>query len=407
MSPIPAKRYLNQSSPPHISTLILLAALPALAMNMFLPSLPAMSQYFQTDYSVMQLSVSLYLGVSAILQLLISPLSDRYGRRPVILWSIFLFLIATLGCLLAPNVEIFLICRMAQAVIATCMALSRSVVRDMVPEAQAASMIGYVTMGMSVSPMLGPLLGGVLDSYLGWQANFVLMLAAGAMLWLVTWRDLGETTTNRSASFSAQMRQYPGLLRSKQFWGYCLSASFSAGAFYAYLGAAAFVGTEVFNLNPIWMGLTFGIVSLGYMLGNFLSGRFAVRMGINKMVMAGALLASIGLGGALVLFCLGLGSAYVFFGFIVLLGVGNGLTLPSANAGMLSVRPDLAGSASGLSGAILIGIGTLLSLLSGTVLTIESGAIILLWIMLLSSLASVLCIWLVIRRQRRLGIIRE
>ncbi|MCK4712993.1 MAG: MFS transporter, partial [Marinosulfonomonas sp.] len=116
-------RYLDRTTPPHISTLILLAGLAALTMNMFLPSLPAMAEYFHTDYRLMQLSVALYLGVSALLQVIIGPLSDRYGRRPVILWGSALFLLATLGCIYAPTVTIFLAFRMAQAVIATNMVL--------------------------------------------------------------------------------------------------------------------------------------------------------------------------------------------------------------------------------------------------------------------------------------------
>ena len=286
--PKPVVRFLDRTSPPHIATLILLAGMSALTMNIFLPSLPAMSTYFATSYRLMQLSVALYLAVSAGLQILIGPLADRFGRRPVILWATGLFLLATLGCLMAPNVQVFLIFRMAQAVIATGLVLSRAVVRDMVPGAQAASMIGYVTMGMSLAPMIGPFIGGVLDSYFGWKASFWLLFVLGAIMLVLAWHDLGETATHRSTSLVAQLRQYPELLVSRRFWGYCLSAAFTSGAFFAYLGGAPFVGKELFHMNAIWLGMSFGAVSVGYMAGNFISGRFSVLLGVNRMILVGA-----------------------------------------------------------------------------------------------------------------------
>jgi len=395
-------QYFDNSTPPHISTLILLASLPALAMSMFLPSLPSMASHFKTDYTTIQLSVSLYLGVSALLQLIISPLADRYGRRPVVLWSIAIFNIASLGCIFAPNVETFLFFRMLQATIATCMALSRAVVRDMFPEAQAASMIGYVTMAMSISPMLAPLLGGVFDTYAGWQANFWFMATVGILLFSVVWRDMGETAPSTSKSLMAQMKQYPELLGSRRFWGYCLCSTLSAGAYFAYLGGAPFVGGVLFSLNAIWLGLSFGAVSVGYMTGNFISGRFSVRYGINKMVLAGTIIAVIGMLLSLLLFYMGAGSAGVFFGFMVLLGLGNGMVLPNANAGMLSIKPELAGSASGLGGAILLVGATILSMLSGAMLSPQSGAFPLLWIMLLCSIFALIAIIYVIKREAKL-----
>ena len=125
MSDSPDVRYLDRTTPPHISTLILLAGISALSMNVFLPSLPGMTAYFETEYRLMQLSVAIYLAMNAILQILVGPISDKFGRRPVILGGLTLYLLATLGCILAPNVTVFLIFRMLQAVVAVAMVLSR------------------------------------------------------------------------------------------------------------------------------------------------------------------------------------------------------------------------------------------------------------------------------------------
>ncbi|MGR3467061.1 MAG: MFS transporter, partial [Shimia sp.] len=236
-------RFLDRTTPPHIATLILIAGLSALAMNVFLPSLPGMTAHFGTDYAVMQLAVALYLGFNAALQLVVGPLSDRFGRRPVVLSGIVLFMLATVGTLLATSVTVFLIFRMAQAAIVVGMVLSRAVVRDMYSQDRAASMIGYVTMGMSVVPMIGPAIGGVLDETAGWEANFWMLLILGAMTYALVWADMGETAPRTHSSFRAQIAAYPELLTSPRFWGYCAAAALSSGSFFSYLGGSPYVGT--------------------------------------------------------------------------------------------------------------------------------------------------------------------
>ncbi|AHM02748.1 Bicyclomycin resistance protein [Roseibacterium elongatum DSM 19469] len=393
-------RFLDHSTPPHIFTLIVLTGIGALSMNIFLPSLPAMTSYFDTDYRLMQLSVALYLAVNAVLQILIGPISDRIGRRPVLLGSLVIFVLATIGCLLAPTIEVFLAFRMVQAVIVAGLVLGRAVVRDMYPADQAASQIGYVTMGMAVVPMIGPAIGGALDETLGWQANFWLLAILGLAVLALTWRDLGETAAPGRGSFRDQVAQYPELLTARRFWGYCLAAAFASGAFFAYLGGAPYVGSEVFGLSAAAVGFYFGAPAVGYFFGNFLSGRFSVRVGINGMILWGTILSAVGLLMSLLLFLLGLKTAIVFFGFMTFVGLGNGMVLPNATSGMLSVRPHLAGTASGLGGAIMIGGGAALSALAGALLTDGNGAYPLILIMLATSILAVISILYTIRRER-------
>ncbi len=396
-------RFLDRTTPPKIITLILLAGLSALTMNIFLPSLPGMAAWFGVPYGLMQQSVALYLALSAALQIVIGPISDRYGRRNVLLWSLVLFLIATVGTLMAPNATVFLVFRMAQAVIASGMVLSRAVVRDMVADAQAASMIGYVTMGMSLVPMIGPVIGGFLDDLYGWQANFALLLILGVAVLGLVWADLGETATLRRVSLMDQIRTYPGLFASRRFWGYTLSAAFASGCFFAYLGGAPYVGDKIYGLSSTKVGALFALTAIGYAAGNFLAGRFSVRIGMNKMILAGTLVTTAGLTLLAVLTLAGLSGPVVFFGLTVFMGLGNGICLPNANAGMLSVRPELAGTASGLGGAILIGGGAALAAVAGILLGPGSSEMPLILLMLGSSVASVVSILMVIRRARQIG----
>jgi len=403
MSVQPEVRYLNRATPPHISTLIAATALGAMSMNIFLPTLPQMAAYFDTDYAVMQRSVTLYLMVNAMLQLGIGPVSDRYGRRPVLLGSFMLFSVATLGCIFAPTAELFLAFRMAQAVVVAGLVLGRAVVRDMVPGAQAASMIGYVTMGMALVPMIGPVIGGLLGETFGWQANFVLLLATGLLVLTLTWADLGETAQKTSGGFRAQVRAYPELLTSRRFWGYCGATTFASGAFFAYLGGAPYVGSEIYGLTPSEVGFFFGAPALGYFCGNFASARLSVRLGINRMILYGALISTAGISIPLLFHLNGIDSAPLFFGSITLVGLGNGLTMPNGTSGMLSVRPHLAGSASGLGGAVMLAGGAGLADLAGSLLTGSATAMPLVAIMLTSSALSVLAILYTIRRDHALA----
>lgn len=400
-------RFLNRSTPPHIATLVLAAGLAAMSMNIFLPSLAAMADHFDTSYAVMQLAVSGYLAGTAAIQIAIGPLSDRFGRRPVMIGGIALLLLGTVICMLAPNIAVFMTGRIIQTGVVAGIVLSRAIVRDMVPMEEAASMIGYVTMGMSVVPMIAPSLGGVLNDLFGWQASFVALLLSGLLVLLLVWRDLGETNTAQSASFGEQFRSWPQLLNSRRFWGYTLTATFSSGVFFSFLGGAPFVGTVIFKLSPSALGFYFFSMAAGYMLGNYLSGRYARRFGIGPMMVSGNLVNLLGLAGAFLLSAAGAQHPFAFFGPLSLIGIGNGLTLPSANAGMVSVRPHLAGSASGLGGAITLGGGAALSVVAGAVLHSDGGTLPLLVVMTVTAVLALLATEYVRWIDRRDGALAE
>ncbi len=396
--------FLNRRTPPHILTLVLATGLAALSLNIFLPSLPGMARHFGVPYATMQLAVSAYLAVSAVMQFVIGPISDRYGRRPVMLGVVAIFTLASLAALLAPTAGLFLAARFVQAVVATTFVLSRAAVRDMLPGPEAAARIGYVTMGMSLVPMVGPVIGGALDAAFGWQANIWVLAGAGATLFALIWADLGETVAGGGMGFGAQLRAYPVLARSQRFWGYSLSAATSAGLFYAYLGGAPVLGEKAFGLSPAEVGYYFALPSLGYMIGNWVSGRFSLRLGMDRMVLAGTVLATVALSLALAASLAGTIGPLAFFGAVGLTGIGNGLALPSANAGLMSVRPDLAGTASGLGATLTIGFGAALASLSALLLGNAVSVSTLLGLMLASSAGSVLAILWVIRRRNLLGV---
>jgi DHA1 family bicyclomycin/chloramphenicol resistance-like MFS transporter len=390
-----------ERTPPRLMTLILLTSLSVLSLNMFLPSLSRIAADFEADYALVSLSIGGYLAVSSVLQIIMGPLSDLYGRRPVMLGALSLFTLASLGCLFAPNITVFLGFRMLQSGVIGGMVLSRAIVRDMHGQKEAARLLGVIGMAMALAPLLAPVLGGVLDEVFGWRATFLLFVVLGLCMLVLVFADLGETNHNRAARFTDQFRSYPALFRDRLFWAWCGGIVFSVGGFYAFLGGAPKVGEEAFGLSPAVLGLGMGSISAGFMLGNYLYGRLSPRVGGARVMVAGRVLALIGPLAGVGLFVMGLGNVWTLFGPILFVGLGNGLTLPGANAGVMSVSPRLAGSASGLSGALTVAGGAVVTGIAGwAVSTRLSGEGLLLVIVATSSL-SLLCTVLAVRMETR------
>ncbi len=388
-------------TPPTLITLIFATALSVLSLNMFLPSLAHMSEDFAVDYGLVNLSVAGYLAVSAILQLIMGPLSDRYGRRPVLLICMTIFVCASIGCALAESIWPFLGFRLLQAAVVAGSVLSSASIRDQYPPNEAASKLGYVAMAMALAPMLGPMLGGALDMLFGWRAGFVLYSLLGAGLLTLLWFDMGETNTNRSSTFAAQLREYPHLFRARRFWGYALCAAFSIGGFYSFITGAPLVAAAWFDLSPATLGLGIGIITGGFMVGNFITGRIAARTRLTTMILIGRIVASTGPMIGLLLFLGQMGSVWVFFGSAICVGFGNGLTNANASAGVMSVRPKLAGSAAGLSGAMIVALGAVLTSMTGAFVNAENGPYLVLGMMSGSSFIGLLAV-LYVRRVDRL-----
>ncbi|MEM9474656.1 MAG: multidrug effflux MFS transporter [Pseudomonadota bacterium] len=372
-------------TPPHLLTLIVLTAFAPLSLNMFTPSLTRMAADLGTDYATITLAVSGYLAVTTVVQLIIGPLSDRVGRRPVLLAVLSVFAVASLGCVLAQNATTFLAFRILQGGMVAGYTLSLAVVRDTRPEREAVSLIGYIGMAMALGPMFGPLVGGALDQVFGWRATFVFYTVAGALLLAVCVVDFGETRV----PVRDGTRPSPWvLLRVPTFWAFALCGTFSVGAFYIFITGAPLVAVSTFGSSAATLGIYIGSITLGFMAGGFLSGRFGKDLPLTTMIIAGRLVACGGLTLGLVLWSAGLVTPAVFFGATICVGLGNGLTMPASNTGAMSVEPSLAGSAAGLSGALVVAGGAVLTALTGALVPEDGGGTILLVTMLGSSAAA-------------------
>ncbi len=390
------------TTPPHLATLVLLTATSVLSLNMFLPSLAHIAQDFGVSYALASVAISGYLAVTGILQIILGPVADRFGRRPVLLVCLLLFAVASVCAALAQSIWVFLCARIVQAGVIAGSALASAVISDTAEKSRAASLMAYVGMSMAVAPMLAPMLGGALDELFGWRSGFWVFSGLGAtMLWLV-WADLGETNPAPADTFLEQVRAYSELFRSRRFWGYSVCAAFAVGMFYIFISSAPLVAADVFDLSPTIVGIGIGSITGGFFIGSFLSGRYSERMGLLWMIFAGRIVAFCGVFAALMLMLLWTSHPLLFFGGGIAAGLGNGLTVPNARAGALAIRPHLAGSAAGLSGALMVAGGAVLTPLPGLLMTPQNGAWLGLVLMLGASVGGLLAaafVWDVDRRE--------
>ncbi|GAB5446434.1 MFS transporter [Gymnodinialimonas sp.] len=377
-------------TPPHLATLILLAALSTLTLNMILPSLAAIARTFEADYALASLAIGGYLAVTAFVQLIVGPLSDRVGRRPVLLGGLVVFVVASLTCMLAQNIWVFLAARMAQSAMTIGYAISLAVVRDTTDPRRAAAVIGTIGTVMALAPILGPGFGGVLDTYLGWRASFAVYSVAGIAMLAWCWIDLGETRPEGGEARPSTLSAARILLAAPAFRAYLACAALSTGGFYAFLAGVPFVAEETFGITTARLGLFIGSITVGYMAGSFISSRVASRVALSTMMLAGRIVACTGLSLGLFALALGIVTPLTFFAATICVGLGNGLTLPSSNAGAMSVRPDLAGSAAGFSGAATVACGAVLTTLAGIIVPGQQAPAVLLGLMLAASVAALL-----------------
>jgi DHA1 family bicyclomycin/chloramphenicol resistance-like MFS transporter len=386
--------------PGFIALLIAVSAVSPLGINMYLPSMPGMARALGVDFTTIQLTLSLYLGAMAVGQLIIGPLSDRLGRRPVLLTGLLVFVAGSAICLSAQSIGVLIFGRIVQA-IGGCagITLSRAIVRDLYGRNQVASMIAYVTMGMAVAPMIAPTIGGLLETFFGWRASFAFLIGFGGLALLFAYWRLPETNHGRASGEPADelLRGYGSLFRSRQFWGYTLVTSFVSAMFFAFLAGAPYVMIELLGRSPAEYGFYFAMVPCGYILGNFATGRIAGRMGPNRMILAGTLLSLVSIAAMAALIASGFLYPAALFGPMLFIGVANGLVLPSGIAGAVSVKPDLAGAAAGLSGSFQIGFGALVAPIVGA--TLGSTVWPLIVIMTICSLLAIASLSLVAGRR--------
>jgi len=366
---------LVRSAPAPLALLILVSTIQPIAMNMYVPAMAAMQLDLDTTASLIQATLSAFLAATAVGQLIVGPLSDIYGRRPVLIGGLAVFLVGTAVCIAAPDAETLVLGRIVQG-LGGCagLALARAIVRDVHGVHRAAAMIAYVTMGMAVAPLVTPAIGGVIYEISSWRLIFVAMGLVGLAGLVATLVRLREThpPTGEAGVFRRWRGELAALLAIRSFWAFALTLAALCTAFFSFVAGGAFVAARVFDLSASQYGLFFIFVVSGYVCGNFIAGRYGGRLGLVRMIVAGNTISLLGMAIAVVLALAGVLHPLALFAPMLVVGIGNGFALPNCVAGCVSIRPDLAGTASGLAGAFQVGSGALASVVVGILIDLAA-----------------------------------
>lgn len=358
--------------PPKLLNLIALAAIGPLALNIIFASMPGMINVFNTDYATVQLALTLYLAALAFAQLYVGPISDRFGRRPVVIWGMVICAAGSLVGVYAPTIEVLVAGRVLQAIGAcTGLVMARTIIRDLYGLDKAASMIGYLTMVMVLAPMFAPVIGAYLDELYGWQAGFVLVFVLTLIVLAVSFLILGESHHGpfQTTNTGQVLRSYVQLLKLPQFSRHAFQISLSSAAFFSFLGGAPYVSIELLGLTKIEYGLYFMVGGFGYMTGNFITGKMSERWGAEGMISLGTGFGMLGGVTLSVAYLSGYLVPVTLFGSMGLIALGNGLCLPSGTASAISADKDRIGAAAGLAGFLQMATGALASYVVGVLIS--------------------------------------
>ncbi|MET9516542.1 Bcr/CflA family multidrug efflux MFS transporter [Streptomyces sp. NPDC002994] len=389
-------------------TLVLggLTALPPLSMDMYLPALPDVTQSLRSPAATVQLTLTACLAGMALGQLVVGPMSDRFGRRKPLLLGMMVYVVATAICAFAPSIELLIAFRLLQGLAgAAGIVIARAVVRDLYDGVEMARFFSTLMLISGVAPVIAPVIGGQVLRLTDWRGIFVVLTGVGVLLTLVVWKWLHETLPadrRHEGGVGEALRTMRGLLADRVFTGYVLAGGLAFAALFAYIAASPFVVQEIYGASPQTFSLLFGINSVGLIAVGQINGKLLVgRVSMDKVLATGLTviaLASL----ALLLMTTGVfgkvGLVPVAAGLFVLMS-SMGLALPNTNALALMRTPHAAGSASALLGTSSFLIGAIASPLVG--IAGEATAVPMAVVQLTCALASLTCFAALCRPWRR------
>jgi DHA1 family bicyclomycin/chloramphenicol resistance-like MFS transporter len=342
------------------------------ATNVYLPGLPAIAHDFATSLSAAQSLVPAYLGSFAIAQLVMGPLSDRFGRRPVIVCGLAMFTLASFVCVFAPDIPTLMVARIFQAAGACgTIVVGRAMIRDTSEGVAAAQAMSYLAIAMAIGPAIAPVVGGFLIGWHSWEATFLLTAVVGAGVFICVIAMLDETLPVESRDpppIRRLMREYVLLARMRTFVIYSLTVAFATAAAQVYLTSIPVVFIVLMGVPPEAVGLFIMMMPPVFILGTYFSRRLTSHLPVDRIILIGV---SISAGGGILQFAMGLAgvdSPYPVMLAFAISNFGTGFVFANCYAQALSsVSPAVAGSASALGGFIHMGWGSLMSLFVASV----------------------------------------
>ena len=359
----------RKPGPLFVFALASIALIGPLCIHIFLPVLPALKNALSVSDAVAQATFSVALLGMSVATLVYGALSDRLGRRPVLLSGLMLFILGSALSMIAPNIEVLLAARLLQAVGAGCgVTLVRGIARDAFGPDGLVKVLAYLTMFYTLGPMVAPIAGGVLVDHFGWRSVFAFSLAGGILITLGAWLVVYETKPRQvGLAQPGVMASFGSLFRHLRFCSFVLQTGFSTGAFMVTATTASYLMKEVLHRPATEFGIWFLAFPIGFFAGNFLSSRIGNRVAIETMVFAGSVLSFSSVVAAAIMLNSGLINPYSIFLPGLVLTFSQGISMPFAQAGAMAVDPKLAGTAAG--------VGVCLQNLLGAVTTQTYGLI--------------------------------
>ena len=349
---------------PHLLTLSLLAGTYILVQVIIVPSLTDLQEQFKTDYKMIQYTISGYLLGVAFVNFIAGPLSDRFGRRPIMLVFFSIFFASSLGCYVSSDLNSFLFFRLCQSSSAAGLVLSRAIIGDFSSKDETVKMLGLLSIAMGIAPSLAPLAGGIINDYFGSKGIFLFLTFLSLLLLALIMIDLKETHFHKSKNIFSQIKTYPTLITSLDFWLPTSTFALSFSIFGIFFIGGPYVAVKVFNLSPTIMGICLSFPALGYVLGNILVSKIANIISTKNLMVLGSVILFLGPCISLLL-----SNFYFhplsFFLPILIMTFGSGIIWPASNAEIVKAIPHLAGSASGLGSAIMTLMSSFAAFLTG------------------------------------------
>lgn len=349
--------------------LAFLTALGPLSTDMYLPSLPSIAQDLSASAGQTQLTLSVFLFGFAVGQFFYGPISDRIGRKPVLLFGLALFTLASLGCTLAPDIHTLIGARFFQALGASGpIVLARAIVRDLYEGSRAGRELSRMASIMGVVPAVAPVIGGLLAPFGGWRATFFVAILCGVALTVTVAFRLSESLPRKAAqavSFGSILRGFRSLLEHPGYRVYVMLSMLAYGGLFAFISGSSFVLQNVYGLAPLAFAFSFAFVVVGYIAGTFVAQHSVGRRGLDGTIRIGVSCLALGGGAMIVLVAAGVSSFLAVVGPMAIYCAGVGLTMPQAMASALMPFPDRAGTASSLLGICQMSFAALLGIALG------------------------------------------
>ena len=342
------------------TTLLLLVTgclmLQPLSTDLYLATLPGMAGDFGATAAEVQHTLSLFVIGFGTAQLVSGPLSDRFGRRPVMIGGLTLYLLSSIACAVAPTLPWLVAARFSQAVgCCTGVVVARAVIRDAYAPAEGAKVLARASSLLALAPIFGPILGGYLQVAFGWRAAFVALALAGLMVWVAALRRMRESNGRTDAGAlrpDRLARSYLDVARSPAFWAYALPGTLSYATIFAFISGTPFVLIRVLGVPTEHYGYYFACGVFGYLGGTLLCRRMIGRIGLQRSLEIGTMIGLVGGLGFLAAALAGFSSATLVIAAQFAVMAAHGINFPSAQAGSLAPFPEKAGAAAGLFGFI-------------------------------------------------------